>query len=68
MIVTIFVALGVMLVAGLVVIATMQNVQAQAGCCVTYNKDAGIETSCTKPTHYELDHLISLELGGIQPT
>jgi hypothetical protein len=30
----------------LAVIATMQNVQAQAGSCVTYDKGAGPQTSC----------------------
>jgi hypothetical protein len=49
-IVAIFVALGVMLVAGLVVITTMQNVQAQARSCVKYNKGEGIEESCFR-TH-----------------
>ena len=40
------ITLIVVLVVGLVVIAIMQNVQAQNRSCVTYDKGAGIQTSC----------------------
>jgi hypothetical protein len=40
------IALIVVLVAGLVVIATMQHIQAQNRSCVTYDKGPGIRTSC----------------------
>jgi hypothetical protein len=39
-------ALILVLVAGLVVIATIQNAHAQNRSCVTYVKGAGIQTSC----------------------